>query len=140
QGSGKSSTIAAWAEAGYGVLTDDVLVIRDGAGLAGPRCIDLRPDAVPEHGDAEPLGFVGARDRWRLQSAPVPAEIPFRGWFVLGWGEEVALKEIPEDRRIPTVFGNLSLRVPPLDPRPLASLARSEERRVGKECRSPRSP
>jgi hypothetical protein len=45
KGAGKSTLLASLATAGVPIVTDDVLVFRDGAAMAGPRCIDLRPDA-----------------------------------------------------------------------------------------------
>ena len=43
------------------------------AGPAGPRSIDLRPDAAARLGLGESIGVVGARERWRLRAPPVTA-------------------------------------------------------------------
>ena len=43
KGAGKSTLLASLNDAGVPVVTDDVLVFRDGVAMAGPRCIDLRP-------------------------------------------------------------------------------------------------
>ncbi|MFN2506155.1 MAG: hypothetical protein ABR540_18390 [Acidimicrobiales bacterium] len=52
RGSGKSSTLAWLAAQGLGIVADDLLVVNEGNVAAGPRCIDLRPDAArpPRHG------------------------------------------------------------------------------------------
>lgn len=116
QGSGKSSTVAAWADAGFGVLTDDVLVVSEERALAGPRCIDLRTDLGEQHPAAEPQGRVGARDRWRVTAAPVEPAMPMRGFFTLAWADEIELRPIPLEDRLRILFSSLTLRVPPLAP------------------------
>ncbi|BCJ50009.1 hypothetical protein Asp14428_14840 [Actinoplanes sp. NBRC 14428] len=46
-GGGKTSTMAWLAlRAGLDIFTDDHLNVRDGVAHAGPRCLDLRPDAA----------------------------------------------------------------------------------------------
>ena len=45
KGAGKSTLLAGLRDSGVPIVTDDILVFRDGVAMAGPRCIDLRPDA-----------------------------------------------------------------------------------------------
>lgn len=86
RGAGKSSTLALLATNGIGVVADDVLVLEGQTVFAGPRAIDLREETASHLGIGEPLGVVGARERWRLPLEPVDVELPFRGWIFLGWG------------------------------------------------------
>ncbi len=92
RGSGKSSTIAALSRAGLRVLSDDLLVVSGGLALAGPRFVDLRPDAVDLlDGTAIP---VRRSERRRLLVGPAPAALPVHGWLFLAWGERVALRRL----------------------------------------------
>ena len=99
RGAGKSSTLAALALDGREVLTDDLLIVRDGRVMAGPRCVDLR------HGAAGPLGLkspgvtVRAGSRRRLPLAPAAPEVPLRGWVFLTWDERPSVREVPPGER-----------------------------------------
>ena len=87
KGSGKSSLLAWLALSGHAVLTDDLLVIdADGNALAGPRSIDLRESAAQRFGVGEPLGVIGARERYRMVVGAVPRPCPLRGFIRLAWG------------------------------------------------------
>jgi hypothetical protein len=83
---GKSSLLAWLARGGdVEVLTDDLIVVQDGAVFSGPRCIDLRPGA------AEPLGRAGSRlvrraSRLRLELPPCRGEARLDAIVVLAWG------------------------------------------------------
>jgi hypothetical protein len=116
KGAGKSTTLAALRDAGARVVTDDVLVIADGDALAGPRSIDLRSDAGSRSPDAVAMGLVGARDRWRLAAGDAPAALPFRGFFLLRWGDALDHRPVEGARKVERLLGNMSLRVPPRDP------------------------
>ena len=85
QGAGKSTTMALLAQRGLPVVTDDLLVVSGGEALAGPSCVDLRPDVAERFPDARFLGVVGRRERYRLLTAPAPARTPLGGLFLLGW-------------------------------------------------------
>jgi hypothetical protein len=83
---GKSSLLA-WLAQGEDVevLTDDLIVVQDGAVFSGPRCIDLRPGA------AEPLGRAGSRlvrgqSRLRLELPPCRPKARLDAIVVLAWG------------------------------------------------------
>jgi hypothetical protein len=85
---GKSTLVAACALAGISVLTDDVLVIRDGRCLAGPRSVDLRPSAGRHLAVTE----LARTDRHRLALPPVAAEQPLAGLVHLTWADELELR------------------------------------------------
>jgi hypothetical protein len=121
--SGKSSTVAWLAHAGFGVLCDDILVLDDGAALAGPRAIDLRGDAAGRLNAGEELGLVGERERWRLRLEPVPASVPLAGWVSLSWGDRVEISTVPPGERISRLVAQRGLRVPAGDPAILVDLA-----------------
>jgi hypothetical protein len=96
--SGKSTVAACLAQRGYPVVCDDLLAVRGRTALAGPRCIDLRPDAARHLGVGEQAETEGSRERWRLTLAPVDAEIVLGGWVVLTWGDAVdAVRIRPRD-------------------------------------------
>jgi hypothetical protein len=122
KGAGKSSLLACLALAEVPILTDDVLVIADGGrGLAGPRCIDLRAESARALGVGEPLGVVGTRERWRVQTGPVQPEVPMGGWIRLGWGEP-GIDPVPASERVAALFSSFSLGVQPRDPLALDNL------------------
>jgi hypothetical protein len=121
--SGKSSLLAGLALAGHPVVADDLVVLNGPAALAGPRAIDLRPDAAERLGAGEPLGIVGARERWRLRIGPAPVETELAGLILLAWGDEVELAPVGAGRALEAVVGSQALRVPPEDPTSRLSLA-----------------
>jgi hypothetical protein len=82
KGAGKSTLLAALGKAGVPIVTDDVLVFRDGMVTAGPRCIDLRPDART-HGAAVAVRPSDPRNRVPL--SPIAAEHPLAGLIHLEW-------------------------------------------------------
>ena len=111
--SGKSSTLGWLAAHGHAVLADDLLVLDGADALAGPRCIDLRPDAAHQLQAGEPLGVVGTRERWRLRLGPVAASVPLRGWVELDWGDEVAVEHVRGAERLTTLIPHRSVRLEP---------------------------
>jgi hypothetical protein len=87
-GGGKSTFLAALALAGVEVLVDDLVVIDDGECLAGPRCIDLRPEAVQQLPlDGWATTPVRSTSRRRLELEPCRARWPILGFVELVWGE-----------------------------------------------------
>jgi hypothetical protein len=95
QTAGKSSALALLGHRGVPILSDDLVVIDGGDVLAGPRCVDLRPDVAARFPEAEPLGRVGARDRFRMSTALAPSRVPLRGIFLLEWSEGAAAEVAP---------------------------------------------
>jgi hypothetical protein len=96
--SGKSTLLAAAAASGITVLSDDVLVT-EGARrcLAGPRCIDLRPESARHLGGGAPV-----RDstRTRVTLPPAPAEAPLAGLVHLAWGERTEAVPLAPTQRL----------------------------------------
>jgi hypothetical protein len=107
RGGGKSTTLAKLASRGYGVLCDDLAVIRDGFLMAGPRSIDLRQ--ADEDGNAHALGIVGARERWRLWLEDVPAEVPAGGVIYFTWGRETKVESLNARERVTALAGSRSV-------------------------------
>jgi hypothetical protein len=110
---GKSTTIADLALHDHMVLADDLAVIDGDAVLAGPRCVDLRETASAQLGAGEPLGFVGVRERWRLELPPVPASVPLRGWITLAWDDDVAIDVVEGAERMLALVPFRSVRIAP---------------------------
>jgi hypothetical protein len=120
---GKSSMLGWLAAHGYDIVCDDVLVIEDGQVFAGPRFVDLRPEAAEVLGTGNPIGLVGARHRWRLPVGPIPAQLPLAGWIFLGWSKELEIARASVVRRLSTLKEQLSLFTTPRDPSSLLDLA-----------------
>jgi hypothetical protein len=119
---GKSSALAWLAAAGFAVFTDDVLVVDAGRALAGPRCLDLREGAASHFGMGCDIGQVGNRRRWRVRLPGVPPELPFLGWVILSWSDDVDVQSVPVADRLAVLLANRGLRLPEHDPRPWLGL------------------
>jgi hypothetical protein len=121
KGGGKSTLLAALADVGMPIVADDVLVFSEGTAMAGPRCIDLRPDA--KH-----LGLgVAVRPndpRHRISLPPIAAEHPLAGVIHLDWsGEHTKIEPVnPREaiRRLLILRGDKGY---PRNPRALLDLA-----------------
>jgi hypothetical protein len=120
---GKSTLLAALERRGASILSDDLLVIRDGTALAGPRCVDLRADAATALDAGERIGIVGARERWRVRLRPVVAEAPVRGWVVLRWGSGATVRPVPPAERLPLLLEHATIGPDAVDPGALLDLA-----------------
>jgi hypothetical protein len=121
---GKSSLLAWLALSGYGVLTDDLLVIdADGNGLAGPRSIDLREGGAERLGVGKALGIIGGRERYRMAVDPVPATIPLRGFIRLAWGGAPTVTPVPPAWRPAALAAQRAVRLMPRDPNLLVHLS-----------------
>jgi hypothetical protein len=97
---GKTSLLMCLHRSGAPILTDDLLVLDGAVAFAGPRCLDLRRSAVEQFDEGQYLGRVGNRDRWRVALPPSPAEVPFGGWVLLAWAEEVSVQVPPPSLRL----------------------------------------
>jgi hypothetical protein len=121
---GKSTLLAQLARVGLPVLTDDMLVLDGDAPFAGPRSLDLRAEAAEHLGLGEPLGVVGARERWRVRLDGVDATPRLRGWIVLEWTDgAVSLERLSPADRTRRLSAQRGLRLPPRDPTRLLDLA-----------------
>ncbi len=106
---GKSTTVACLADAGYGVLSDDVLVLDRRMALAGPRLIDLRLSAA-DHLGRDRLVSVRKGERFRLVLPAVAPEVPFAGFLVLSAGEDVAIERVALADRLEILRHYLTIR------------------------------
>jgi hypothetical protein len=109
---GKTTTLAWLATQGCDVLADDMLVIDDGRALAGPRALDLRPDAVRELGLLDSTRENPTRGRARLQLGPVAHEAPLGGLLFLDWGQQVELSPLRTSERLLRIAAATSPRRP----------------------------
>ena len=116
KGTGKSTTLGFLAVNGTTIVTDDVLVLDDGDALAGPSCVDLRPDAAAFFGAGEDLGVVGARSRFRVVLPAAPPRTPLRGWVFPTWSDTLELVPVPVAQRVSLLAANLALTRTPLHP------------------------
>lgn len=117
---GKSTTLARLAQMNIPVLSDDILVLDGASALAGPRCIDLRPDAakrLEEHSNT-----VRGGDRRRLPLPAIEPAVPLRGFFFLDWGENLAVYPLRPSERLALL--NRSCRPETANPVSLLELAR----------------
>lgn len=87
---GKSTLLAAAAEAGIDVVADDVLVIDGDGVLSGPRCVDLRhpPDVHP----STPVDRAGGR--WRVTLPPTAPRRRLTGLLFLSWADQVSVAHV----------------------------------------------
>jgi hypothetical protein len=105
---GKSSAMALASLRDIEIVTDDLLVVTDGAAYAGPRCIDLRPEAARELGIGTGLGVVGLRERWRVYTSPCAMLTPMAGFVVPEWGAD-DLRPLSPVERLQTLFAHSAL-------------------------------
>ena len=99
------------------------MIDADGNGLAGPRSIDLREGAAQRFGVGEPLGVIGARERYRVVVAPVPAAVPLRGFIRLAWGGAPTVTPVPPAWRPAALAAQRAVRLIPRDPDLLVHLS-----------------
>ena len=91
---GKSTTLA-WLAAKHRlpVISDDLVVLRSGVVLSGPRCLDLRRTRALNGVDLDTARVVRSSERLRLSLSPTPSETPLIGSVVLRWGLRTRLDE-----------------------------------------------
>lgn len=120
---GKSSTLAWLALHGHDVVADDVLVLDNDKALAAPRSIDLRQETADRFGVGMALGVIGTRPRWRVTLPAVPAELPFRGWIFLEWGDRIGIRRSSGAESLRRLLDALTVRTDASDPGSLLELA-----------------
>ena len=103
---GKSSTLAAIARRGDCVLSDDLAVVRGDKVLAGPRSIDLREPH--DFANAEDLGIVGERRRWRIWLEAAPVELPIGGAITLDWADQPRVEQLDLEHRASPLMKELA--------------------------------
>jgi hypothetical protein len=123
KGGGKSTTLGWLATSGVPIVTDDLVVCDGGEVLAGPRCVDLRSEPAQRLHAGRDLGFVGTRERWRVDVPVCPPRSPLRGWIFLEWGPEVGVERLSPVQRMSRLAQHRALAVPWEDPVTLLDLA-----------------
>jgi hypothetical protein len=88
---GKSTMVALLSVLGSQPVADDMIVLRGRRVCAGPRCLDLRPEAAAHLGVS---AQVRSGTRRRMVLAPVAAEHPLRGFVHLAWGDRPQLRQL----------------------------------------------
>jgi hypothetical protein len=122
KGAGKSTLLAALAGAGIPIVTDDVLVFRAGQAMAGPRCIDLRPDVARfGHG----VAVRPSDPRHRVALPPIEAEHPLAGLIYLEWShaDTTTIDSLDHREAIRRLLSLRSEKGYPRDPGNLLDLA-----------------
>ena len=109
---GKSSLLMSLHRAGVTVLADDVLVVDGDTVYSGPRCLDLRRSAAERFDGGTYLGVVGTRERWRVTLPPAPPQVPFGGWILLAWTEEVEIGSVDASTKLRALVTNCGLTAP----------------------------
>jgi hypothetical protein len=145
KGRGKSTLLGALAREGVPVVADDLVVVDEGRAMAGPRSVDLSPEAAAALGAGDATGEARL-SKVRMPLDPIAPETPLRGFVHLEWGDELELAPVPVAERAariarhrgvlgrqPTTPGGLLdlLRLPSYElrrPRDLALLPRTVER------------
>ena len=120
---GKSTTLARFAQRGFDVLADDVVVTASRGVFCGPRCLDLRA------GVAETLRLqdrvVPVRDGevQRLGLGGVSTHTPIAGWLHLRWGTHMRLRELTARERLEILHEHLTVALKPASDADLLDLA-----------------
>jgi hypothetical protein len=99
RGAGKSTLLAQQHVRGHEIVADDVCVIRADRVCAGPRTLDLRPDAAA----LLCLGLdnpVRDGQRCRVALPAISGEMPLAGFVELGWSREVDLRRVSPVERL----------------------------------------
>lgn len=104
RGAGKSSLLAMLARQGVEVLGDDLLVVAGQRCFAGPRCIDLRPEAAAALSIEPDTELVRSTERRRLMLGPGAGEYTLRGFVHLRWDADVRLERLLPAERLPLLL------------------------------------
>lgn len=132
RGAGKSSTLGWLALNGVPIVCDDMLILDGPAVFAGPRSVDLRQGAAEMLDVGEPLGVVGARERWRLTVPRVDGDLRIRGTVFLTWGDEATTRRLPPAERISRLGFQRGVRIPSKDPEALLAVAALPSWEIGR--------
>ena len=92
------------AREGVEVLVDDLLVVADQRCFAGPRCIDVRPEAADALAIEPDAPLVRTSERRRLRLPPCSGEYGMRGFLHLPWGADVRLERLLPVQRLPLLL------------------------------------
>jgi hypothetical protein len=117
---GKSTLLAAMADRGEAVLSDDILVTDASSAYAGPRCIDLRRQIPGARTHARP---VRKPVRLRISLPPIPISAPLRGWIFLHWGDALSLTPVPPPELLARLAARRSWKQLPSSPTTMLAIA-----------------
>jgi hypothetical protein len=92
------------ARHGVEVLGDDLLVVTGQRCFAGPRCIDLRPEAAAALSIAPDAPLVRSTERRRLMLGSCHGEYTLRGFVQLRWGADVGFERLLPAERLPLLL------------------------------------
>jgi hypothetical protein len=106
---GKSSLLAWLHSQGLEILADDLVVVDEGIAYAGPRSLDLRRESADALAVGEPLGQVGARERWRISLDPTALAVPVAGFVFLRWDQRSAVTGVSGSARLTRLMQALVL-------------------------------
>ena len=109
---GKTSLLMSLHRSGIPVMADDLLVVDGTTAYSGPRCLDLRHSAAERFEAGEYLGVVGGRERWRVTLPPVPPDVPFEGWVLLDWTDDLEIHRAPASAAMGALLANAGLTAP----------------------------
>jgi hypothetical protein len=82
------------------VLTEEHVV------LAGPNCVDLRPDVAARMPDSREIGVIGGRVRHRLSTPPSGNRVPLKAMLSLGWHDEpgISIEPLPTQEQLRLLY------------------------------------
>lgn len=123
RGAGKSSTLGWLALQGVPIVCDDMLILEGYRAFPAPRSVDLRREAAEMLGAGEPLGVVGARERWRLTVPQVDGELTLAGTVFLSWAPEAGVTRLRPAERLARLRDQRGVRIPPREPEALFTVA-----------------
>ncbi len=86
---GKTTALAWFASNGFSVTSDDLVVLDGDTSLSGPGCLDLRAGAAHHLSMGERQALVAGRVRWRVWLPSPAATVPFGGFVLPEWGEDI---------------------------------------------------
>jgi hypothetical protein len=118
---GKSTLLAACATARIEVVADDVLVVSGEHCFAGPRCVDVRPEADGRFGPATPVRPETPRLRLTLPAGR--AEHRLSGLIHLAWGTKPALRPLSPTESLERLLALRAVDGFPRDPIGLLELS-----------------
>lgn len=90
---GKSTMLAALAQRGFPVLSDDLVILDGCTILQGPRLIDLREPSAMRMGLGQPIESARQGGRWRMLLAQTP-DVELAGWVFLRWARQIEVHRI----------------------------------------------
>jgi hypothetical protein len=99
RGRGKSTLLAEQHRRGVPIVADDICVIRHDRVCAGPRSLDLRPDAAIRLGMGLEQPVRGGQ-RYRVALPAIEGEVPLAGFIELEWSAAAALELVRPAERL----------------------------------------